>query len=81
MPGVDENDEIVPLKARAGAAPEDLLSRIKDRNLRDLIYLINKPPRWNEQVRELRLLNMRPPLVHVTGKLLCAAGWSIRTKL
>jgi len=31
-----------------GAA--DILQSIKDRNLRDLIYLINKPPRWNEQV-------------------------------
>ncbi|CAE7644616.1 TULP11 [Symbiodinium microadriaticum] len=23
---------------------------MKDRNFRDLCYLINKPPRWNEQV-------------------------------
>lgn len=23
---------------------------MKDRNFRDLVYLINKPPRWNEQV-------------------------------
>lgn len=27
-----------------------MLGRMKDRNFRDLIYLINKPPRWNEQV-------------------------------
>ena len=27
-----------------------MLSRMKDRNFRDLQYLINKPPRWNEQV-------------------------------
>lgn len=26
------------------------MQRMKDRNFRDLIYLINKPPRWNEQV-------------------------------
>lgn len=29
---------------------DDMLTRMKDRNLRDLVYLINKPPRWNEQV-------------------------------
>jgi tubby-related protein 1 len=27
-----------------------MLGRIKDRNLRDLQLLINKPPRWNEQI-------------------------------
>jgi tubby-related protein 1 len=33
------------------AAPfDDMLSRMKERNFRDLIFLINKPPRWNEQV-------------------------------
>lgn len=32
------------------AGGEDILTRMKDRNLRDLVYLINKPPRWNEQV-------------------------------
>lgn len=26
------------------------MQRMKDRNFRDLCYLINKPPRWNEQV-------------------------------
>ncbi len=31
----------------------DMLSRMKDRNMRDLVYLINKPPRWNEQVRDM----------------------------
>ena len=30
---------------------EDILTRMRDRSLRDLAYLINKPPRWNEQVR------------------------------
>lgn len=29
---------------------ESILDLIKDRNFRDLKYLINKPPRWNEQV-------------------------------
>jgi MFS family permease len=27
-----------------------ILTRMKERNLKDLNYLINKPPRWNEQV-------------------------------
>ena len=29
---------------------DDMLTRMKDRNFRELVYLINKPPRWNEQV-------------------------------
>ncbi len=36
--------------APPSAATDDMLTRMKDRNFRDLIYLINKPPRWNEQV-------------------------------
>lgn len=36
--------------AGEGGSGEDILTRMKDRNLRDLVYLINKPPRWNEQV-------------------------------
>jgi len=32
------------------ASGNDILTRMKDRNMRDLSYLINKPPRWNEQV-------------------------------
>jgi len=32
------------------ASGDDILTRMKDRNMRDLSYLINKPPRWNEQV-------------------------------
>ena len=53
--GLDENNEII--KWRDGAGPsgnggynDDMLTRMKDRNFRDLNYLINKPPRWNEQV-------------------------------
>lgn len=33
-----------------GGGPDDILTRMKDRNMRGLSYLINKPPRWNEQV-------------------------------
>ena len=35
-----------------GSSPrgDDIISRIKDKNFRDLAYFINKPPRWNEQV-------------------------------
>jgi tubby-related protein 1 len=51
---LDENGQII--KWRDGSGPgnsgsgDDMLSRMKDRNFRDLQYLINKPPRWNEQV-------------------------------
>ncbi len=55
LPGLDENQQII--KWRDGVGPpsgngiaEDMLTRMKDRNFRDLVYLINKPPRWNEQV-------------------------------
>ena len=55
LPGLDENQQII--KWRDGAGPpggngynDDMLTRMKDRNFRDLSYLINKPPRWNEQV-------------------------------
>lgn len=37
---------------------DDILSRMRDRSLRDLAYLINKPPRWNEQVHLFFLLYM-----------------------
>lgn len=47
VPAVDDSNEPIS-PARAGE--EDLLPRMKDRNLRDLIYMINKPPRWNDQV-------------------------------
>lgn len=54
MPGVDENGEILRWRDSMGptgtGTNDDMLSRIKDRNFRDMIYLINKPPRWNEQV-------------------------------
>lgn len=34
----------------SGGGVDELINRIKDRNMRDIIYMINKPPRWNEQV-------------------------------
>ena len=46
IPAVDEASR--PIYPPAGS--EDVVQRIKDRNFRDLAYLINKPPRWNEQV-------------------------------
>ena len=50
IPAVDENNQITTWRKGAANGQEDILSRIRDRNLRDLVYLINKPPRWNEQV-------------------------------
>jgi len=53
LPAVDESDRRIPWSSTAKGSPspqDDIITRIKDRNFRDLIYLINKPPRWNEQV-------------------------------
>jgi tubby-related protein 1 len=59
LPGLDERGNILQWKDNGGGdsnntqqegSGEDILTRMKDRNLRDLNYLINKPPRWNEQV-------------------------------
>jgi tubby-related protein 1 len=53
---VDENNNIIRWRDVSGtlgqavANGDDMMSRMKDRNFRDLVYLINKPPRWNEQV-------------------------------
>lgn len=61
LPGLDEHGRIIQWKDNGGATTDHhhetgnnnddtILTRMKDRNLRDLNYLINKPPRWNEQV-------------------------------
>lgn len=54
LPGVTENLEIIKWRDSLGPSGtgtnDDMLSRIKDRNFRDMVYLINKPPRWNDQV-------------------------------
>lgn len=59
MTGLDESGHIIKWKdgsssaatgSAAASSGDDMLGRMKDRNFRDLIYLINKPPRWNEQV-------------------------------
>jgi tubby-related protein 1 len=50
IPAVDENNQITTWRQGSTNDQEDILGRIRDRNLRDLVYLINKPPRWNEQV-------------------------------
>jgi len=53
LPGLDENDHIIPWKDGSESnanSNDDILTRMKERNLKDLNYLINKPPRWNEQV-------------------------------
>jgi len=46
IPSVDESGRM----AVSPSGSEDIVNRIKERSLRDLSYLINKPPRWNEQV-------------------------------
>ena len=62
MVGLDESGKIIKWKegggasmsaaaARTSSSNNDMLSRLKDRNFENLIYLISKPPRWNEQVQ------------------------------
>jgi tubby-related protein 1 len=50
IPSVDESGVAAVVRNRATPDGEDILTRMRDRSLRDLAYLINKPPRWNEQV-------------------------------
>jgi tubby-related protein 1 len=52
VPRLEEDDSIMRWKDGNGpnGPGDDMLTRMKDRNFRDLSYLINKPPRWNEQV-------------------------------
>lgn len=59
IPAVDENSQ--PIFPASGA--EDVVQRIKDRNFRDVAYLINKPPRWNEQVRHIADLGTLYPRI------------------
>jgi tubby-related protein 1 len=49
IPLVDEGNEITTW--RQSQQGDEILTRIKEKNFRGLHYLINKPPRWNEQVR------------------------------
>jgi tubby-related protein 1 len=49
LPTVDAQNKMVlsdPLKSSG----EEILNKIRNRNCRDTVYLINNPPRWNEQV-------------------------------
>jgi tubby-related protein 1 len=53
VPRVEEDGRLVGRDRGGGSAGtphEDILARMKDRNMRDLQFLINKPPRWNEQI-------------------------------
>jgi hypothetical protein len=49
---------------------EDMMERLKNHNCESLTYLINKPPRWNDQVRccccavaNKSIGEMQPPLL------------------
>lgn len=46
-------DTAVPTEDGSPREYDDLLGMMKDRCYRDLNYYINKPPRWNDQVRAL----------------------------
>jgi hypothetical protein len=50
IPAVDEVENTILASEQTRNSEEDMLQRMKDRNLKNLCYFINKPPRWNEQV-------------------------------
>jgi hypothetical protein len=51
IPAVADEDAAGTSRGRATATGDEcILTRMKDRNHAGLAYLINKPPRWNEQV-------------------------------
>lgn len=50
IPSVDESGVAAMTRNSSASIEGDILTRMRDRSLRDLAYLINKPPRWNEQV-------------------------------
>jgi len=49
LPAVNEQGCMV-LSDPTTSSGEEILNKIKNRNCRDTVYLINNPPRWNEQV-------------------------------
>lgn len=49
LPAVDSDHRMV-LSDPSTSSGEELLEKIRARNCRDIVYLINNPPRWNEQV-------------------------------
>lgn len=49
IPAVDE-ENVILASQQSKSGEEDMLQRMKGNNHKDLSYLINKPPRWNEQV-------------------------------
>ena len=49
LPAVDENERMI-LSDPTTSSGEEILNKIRNRNCRDTVYLINNPPRWNEQV-------------------------------
>lgn len=57
LPGLDADGNIIQFKDASGGhghantAGDDMMTKMKERNFRDMQYLINKPPRWNEQVK------------------------------
>ena len=49
LPAVDAHNRMVLIDP-ATSTGDEILNKIKNRNCRDAVYLINNPPRWNEQV-------------------------------
>jgi len=49
LPAVNDQGRMV-LSDPTTSSGEEILNKIRNRNCRDTVYLINNPPRWNEQV-------------------------------
>lgn len=52
IPEIDEFGHIVKIRDYSGtkSGEQDMLTKLKEKNHKDIRPLINKPPRWNEQV-------------------------------
>jgi tubby-related protein 1 len=48
VPTVDENDNTYLW--RPTCKEDEMFTQAKARNMKNLVHLINKPPRWNDQV-------------------------------
>lgn len=53
IPQVDDGNTMIKPKNPGGVPFQegDMLQHIKDHSFKDLVHMINKPPRWNEQVQ------------------------------
>lgn len=77
-------DELGKGSVRNSSGGEDILTRMRDRSHRDLAYLINKPPKWNDQVSTALFFAIKIVIYVILHSQLhrCVQlflGWCVRT--